>query len=123
MCVYYGDAENRLTRIITGMWAIIYRAPDSTGIGLLGNDLEPLRIRRALGSVENLIDRVLVEPIFDETEIRTTAALDKGTGDLTRFIALRQDALLAYEGFDTSRKTAQYPQMVRPDRHRPDMHA
>ncbi len=34
--VYYGDAQNRLTRILTGMWAIIYRAPDSTGIGLVG---------------------------------------------------------------------------------------
>ena len=100
--VYYGDAENRLTRILAGMWAIIYRAPDSTGIGLLGSNLEPLRIRRELGSVENLIDRLLVEPVFDETEIRSATALvpeDTGGADHGAFIAERQSALMAYEGF------------------------
>ncbi|MCG8617497.1 MAG: hypothetical protein MI802_14850, partial [Desulfobacterales bacterium] len=101
--VYYGDAENRLTRMLAGMWAIIYRAPDSTGIGLLGNDLEPLRIRRELGSVENLIDRLLVEPVFDETEIRSASALTpitaEGTEDQSAFVADRQAALLAFEGF------------------------
>ena len=97
--VYYGDAENRLTRILTGMWAIIYRAPDSTGIGLLGNDLEPLRIRRELGSVENLIDRLMVEPVFDETEVRSAAAMEEGSGDHADFIARRQDALLSFEGY------------------------
>lgn len=97
--VYYGDAENRLTRILTGMWAIIYRAPDSSGIGLLGSDREPLRIRRELGSVENLIDRLLAQPVFGELERRGAAALDGGGGDHSGFIAEQQEKLLAYEGF------------------------
>ncbi|MEH0018565.1 MAG: SIS domain-containing protein [Desulfobacter sp.] len=106
--VYYGDAENRLTRILTGMWAIIYRAPDSTGIGMLGNEPEPLKIRRELGSVEDLIDRILVEPVFDETQVRAAAAMETVHGDHGDFIAGRQAALLAFEGFSIP-KTPSYP--------------
>ena len=29
---YFGGAGNNLTRVLTGMSAIIYRAPDSTGV-------------------------------------------------------------------------------------------
>lgn len=97
--VYYGDAENRLTRIFTGMWAIIYRAPDSTGIGLLGNDLEPLKIRRELGSVENLIDSLLEDPVFDDTEAMTLTALKDSP---------RQNELAAFEGF-TLPDAPEYP--------------
>ncbi len=61
--VYYGDAENSLNRVLAGMWAIVYRAPDSTGIGVAGSELEPLKIRKELGSVTRLIDRLIVSPV------------------------------------------------------------
>ncbi|WP_022666695.1 SIS domain-containing protein [Desulfospira joergensenii] len=96
--VYYGDAENRLTRVLTGMWAIIYRAPDSTGIGMLGSRLEPIRIRRELGSVENLIERLMADPLFEEEESRELAVMGSGPGRDDR-VAKGQQRLLTYEGF------------------------
>ncbi len=66
--VYFGDAPNRLSRILTGMWAIIYRAPDSTGVGVFGDDSEPIRTRKALGSVAELIRTLHLEPLFPNAE-------------------------------------------------------
>jgi hypothetical protein len=106
--VYYGNAQNRLTRILTGMWAIIYRAPDSTGIGLIGSDLEPLKIRRELGSVENLIDRLLVDPVFEETDLQAGAFIETDTASQAGYIARFQKRLLAHEGFPF-RETVSYP--------------
>lgn len=60
---YFGQAENPLTRILTGMWSIIYRAPDSTGLGMFGDELEPVRTRKALGSVQDLVQVLHREPI------------------------------------------------------------
>lgn len=97
--VYYGNAQNRLTRILTGMWAIIYRAPDSTGIGFIGSDLEPLKIRRALGSVENLIDRLMRDPVFEETDLQAGAFMADNTDSQAGYIARFQKRLLAQEGF------------------------
>jgi len=97
--VYYGNAQNRLTRILTGMWAIIYRAPDSTGIGLIGSDLEPLKIRRELGSVENLIDRLLIDPVFEETDLQAGAFIETDMVSQAGYIARFQKRLLAHEGF------------------------
>ncbi|MCK5542363.1 MAG: SIS domain-containing protein, partial [Desulfobacterales bacterium] len=97
--VYYGDAENRLNRVLTGMWAIIYRAPDSTGIGLIGNDLEPLKIRRELGSVDNLIDRLMTFPVFDENELRVVSIMDEAFHKNSDFVTQNQKKLLAFEGF------------------------
>ena len=97
--VYYGDAGNKLTRVLTGMWAIIYRAPDSTGIGLIGNDLEPLKIRRELGSVDDLIDRLLKSPVFDEDELRVISIMDDTFHNYSDFVAKNQKKLLAFEGF------------------------
>ncbi|MFN2355001.1 MAG: SIS domain-containing protein [Desulfopila sp.] len=97
---YYGNAENRLTRILSGMWAIIYRAPDSTGLGLIGSELEPLKIRKELGSFDPFIDRLLDSPVFDEDEMRRVWLL---TDDLHGFFdtpAANQQKLLAFEGFD-----------------------
>ena len=51
---YFGGAANSLTRLLTAMSAIIYRAPDSTGIGLFGDEQEPVRLRKSLGSVSQL---------------------------------------------------------------------
>ncbi|MFN2358726.1 MAG: SIS domain-containing protein [Desulfotignum sp.] len=106
--VYYGDAQNRLTRILTGMWAIIYRAPDSTGIGLVGSDLEPLKIRRALGSVENLIDRLMTEPVFEETDLQAGAFTVDDMDSQAGYIARFQKRLLAHEGIDRQ-KTERFP--------------
>ncbi len=61
---YFGDAENNLTRLLTGMSAIIYRAPDSTGIGFFGDDTEPLRARRTIGSVAKLSETLLTEAVY-----------------------------------------------------------
>ena len=97
--VYYGDAENRLTRVFTGMWAIVYRAPDSTGIGLIGSDLEPLKIRRELGSVDGLIDRLIKSPVFDESELRVVSVMDDAFHSYSDFMVQNQEKLLAFEGF------------------------
>lgn len=104
--VYYGNAQNRLTRILTGMWAIIYRAPDSTGIGLVGSDLEPLKIRRALGSVENLIDRLMLDPVFEETDLQAGAFMADDTDSQAGYIARFQKRLLAHEGFSFHEATS-----------------
>jgi glucosamine 6-phosphate synthetase-like amidotransferase/phosphosugar isomerase protein len=106
--VYYGNAQNRLTRILTGMWAIIYRAPDSTGLGLVGSDLEPLKIRRELGSVENLIDRLLTDPVFEETDLQAGAFIEADTASQAGYIARFQKRLLAHEGF-SFQETASFP--------------
>ena len=66
--VYFGDAENPLSRILTGMWAIIYRAPDSTGVGVFGDELERVRTRKAVGSVAQLIDTLSEIPIYPVSE-------------------------------------------------------
>ncbi|QTA80921.1 Sugar isomerase domain-containing protein [Desulfonema limicola] len=56
---YFGGSGNSLTRVLTAMSAIIYRAPDSTGIGLFGDEQEPVRLRKSLGSVSQLINALL----------------------------------------------------------------
>ena len=48
---YFGGAGNNLTRVMTGMSAIIYRAPDSTGVAIFGDDIEPVRTRKAVGII------------------------------------------------------------------------
>ncbi|MCP3952223.1 MAG: hypothetical protein GY697_08415, partial [Desulfobacterales bacterium] len=61
---YFGGAGNSLTRLLTAMSAIIYRAPDSTGIGVFGDDHEPIRIRKSLGSVVQLLDVLRTEAVY-----------------------------------------------------------
>jgi glucosamine 6-phosphate synthetase-like amidotransferase/phosphosugar isomerase protein len=56
---YFGGAGNNLTRVMTGMSAISYRAPDSTGVAIFGDDSEPVRTRKAVGSVEKLIEELI----------------------------------------------------------------
>ncbi len=65
---YIGGAANSLTRILTGMAAIIYRAPDSTGVAVFGDDREPIRTRKALGSVIGLIRALHHEGIYPNPE-------------------------------------------------------
>jgi len=61
---YFGGAGNNLTRVMTGMSAIIYRAPDSTGVAIFGDNSEPIRTRKAVGSVEQLIEELLGNGIY-----------------------------------------------------------
>ncbi|MGW8187393.1 MAG: hypothetical protein ACWGNK_08995, partial [Desulfobacterales bacterium] len=95
---YFGGAGNSLNRVLAGMSAIIYRAPDSTGIGLFGDDREPIRLRKSLGSVVKLIDAIQIDPVYPCPEVLLHQALASETGehDLAR---LRQ-RLLVFEGFD-----------------------
>ncbi len=97
--VYYGEAENRISRLLNGMWAIVYRAPDSTGLGLIGSDLETMKIRRELGSFDPLMDRLIDSPVFDEGELRLISVLDDKYQDYPDFIRENQKKLLHYEGF------------------------
>ncbi len=61
---FFGDAGNNLTRVLTAMSAITYRAPDSTGIGFFGDDTEPLRTRKSLGAVAPLVETLAADPAY-----------------------------------------------------------
>mgnify|MGYP006277243233 CR=1 FL=1 len=61
---YFGDAGNNLTRVLTAMSAITYRAPDSTGVGFFGDDTEPIRARKSLGAVAPLVETLLRDPAY-----------------------------------------------------------
>lgn len=67
---YFGDTANSITRVLTGMSAIIYRAPDSTGVGLIGDDSEPIRIRKSLGSVIQLSDVLATSPVYPNASMQ-----------------------------------------------------
>lgn len=56
---YFGLSPRGINAIVTGMSAIKYRAPDSTGIGWFGDDNEPIRVRRCIGPIDNLIEPLL----------------------------------------------------------------
>jgi glucosamine 6-phosphate synthetase-like amidotransferase/phosphosugar isomerase protein len=95
---YFGGAVNNLTRLLTAMSAIIYRAPDSTGIGFFGDDREPIRLRKSLGTVVQLIDVLRTEGVYccAESLLHRVAAGDiKGKDE-----QYRQQALLDLEGFE-----------------------
>jgi glucosamine 6-phosphate synthetase-like amidotransferase/phosphosugar isomerase protein len=94
---YFGGAGNNLTRILTAMSAIIYRAPDSTGVGFLGDDVNPLRVRKSIGSVANLIPILLDDPAYpnstaDLLSVFTPESNGASAQDLQR-------RLLDFEGF------------------------
>ena len=61
---YFGGAGNNLTRVLTAMSAMAYRAPDSTGVGIFGDENESIRIRRAVGPVSRLIERLLTDGLY-----------------------------------------------------------
>lgn len=96
---YFGGAGNNLTRLLTGMSAIIYRAPDSTGIGLFGDDREPIRLRKSLGSVVQLLDALRTDTVYSRREAMLLRALGLAMdGD---DVARQQRCLLGFEGFDS----------------------
>lgn len=95
---YFGGAGNSLTRLLTAMSAIIYRAPDSTGIGLFGDDHNPIRLRKALGSVVQLLDVLRTDALYSRHEAILLRAIGLETTDTD--LAQQQRSLLAFEGFD-----------------------
>ncbi|MCP4662643.1 MAG: hypothetical protein GY856_45185, partial [bacterium] len=79
------------------MSAIIYRAPDSTGVGLFGDDREPIRQRKSLGSVVQLFETLRTEAVYSRPEALLRQALAKDAADLD--LPGRQQLLLVFEGF------------------------
>lgn len=93
---YFGGAGNNLTRLLTGMSSIIYRAPDSTGIAAFGDDTEPIRLRKAVGSMTQLLDRLHQRGIYPCPERHlATFRTDEGEADDT---SRQQKQLLLFEG-------------------------
>ena len=92
---YFGDEPGVISRIITGMSAIIYRAPDSTGIGMFGDLTEPVAMRKCLGSVVNMMD-VFLYASFDNSSCRIMTALIDGDGTMAP--EQMQHRLVAFEG-------------------------
>jgi len=93
---YFGGAGNPLTRVLTGMSAITYRAPDSTGIGLHGDENEPIRIRKSLGAVGELVRELVRNPAYPDRAAKLLAAVNPAAGDEARLEWRR--ALLQMEG-------------------------
>ncbi len=94
---YFGDAPDGLNRVLTGMAAIVYRAPDSTGVALFGDQAEPIRIRRSLGSVAELTETLLDRPVFSDpaAELLRLWLGSENEPDLKE----AQRRLLVWEGF------------------------
>ncbi|MCF8111476.1 MAG: SIS domain-containing protein [Desulfobacteraceae bacterium] len=111
---YFGEAENPLTRILTGMWSIIYRAPDSTGVAVFGDETTPVRTRKALGSVQELVEVLNDRPL----SLRSGEQLAGLLADPGHFHGELREArrrLLALEGLsqdcleETQRDPSLYP--------------
>ena len=94
---YFGGAGNNLTRILTAMSAIIYRAPDSTGVGFLGDDVNPLRVRKSLVSVACLIPVLLDDPTYPNPTANLLSIFTvESVGAAAQHF---QKRLLEFEGF------------------------
>ena len=96
---YFGGAGNNLTRVMTGMSAISYRAPDSTGIAIFGDDSEPVRTRKAVGSVENLIEELIDNGAYRNYENQLISIWsDRIEHEKMLYL---QKRLVTFEGFST----------------------
>jgi glucosamine 6-phosphate synthetase-like amidotransferase/phosphosugar isomerase protein len=118
---YFGDAGNNLTRVLTGMSAITYRAPDSTGVGLFGDDTESFRARKSLGAVAPLVETLVDNPAYPNTAdwVHTILREPDGStrdaqGRLLRFESLPLGVYEALERGETS--YASFEDLVSPDR-------
>jgi glucosamine 6-phosphate synthetase-like amidotransferase/phosphosugar isomerase protein len=78
------------------MSALIYRAPDSTGIGIFGDDREPLRARKSLGSVAQLIEVLVGNPIYPNPFEDVFSLWSSGSVEAS--VHERQRKLLEFEG-------------------------
>lgn len=97
---YFGGAGNNLTRVMTGMSAIIYRAPDSTGVAIFGDDSEPIRIRKAVGSVEQLIEELLGNGIYRNDDHQLMSVWTDGLTQ-EKLLAIQQ-RLINFEGLSNA---------------------
>ncbi|MBW2589602.1 MAG: SIS domain-containing protein [Deltaproteobacteria bacterium] len=110
---YFGGAGNNLTRVLTGMSAIIYRAPDSTGLAMFGDESEPVKTIKAVGSVERLVEELLNNGAYENYENELISVWSDGA-DEKRMLE-HQKRLIAFEGlpfdlFETATKSeAPYP--------------
>jgi len=110
---YFGGAGNNLTRVLTGMSAIIYRAPDSTGLAMFGDESEPVKTIKAVGSVERLVEELLDNGAYQNYENGLISVWSDGT-DEKRMLE-HQKQLIAFEGlpfdlFETTTKSeSPYP--------------
>jgi len=93
---YFGGAGNNLTRVLTGMSAIIYRAPDSTGVGVFGDDREPIRTRKSIGSVISLIEVIHNNAVYPNPEGRLLSLLTTETREAD--LIEQQRRILEFEG-------------------------
>ena len=93
---YFGGAGNNLTRVLAGMSAIIYRAPDSTGIGVFGDDGEPIRTRKSLGSVISLLEVIHNNTVYPNPESRLLSFLTTETHNAD--LIEQQRRILKFEG-------------------------
>ncbi len=94
---YFGNAPDPIARIVTGMSAIIYRAPDSTGIGTFGSLSESMIMRKTLGSVSGIIPALLKSPCFKNPD-KAVFSLFSETSMTTREM---QKRLINYENLST----------------------
>ena len=110
---YFGGAGNNLTRVLTGMSAIIYRAPDSTGLAMFGDESEPVKTIKAVGSVEKLVEELLDNAAYQNYENGLISVWSDGT-DEKRMLE-HQKRLITFEDlpfdlFETATKgEAPYP--------------
>jgi len=93
---YFGGAGNNLTRVLTGMSALIYRAPDSTGVGFFGDDREPIRARKSIGSVAQLIEVLIREAAYTNPEGELISLWTSESDEMP--YQERQRRLLDFEG-------------------------
>ncbi len=106
---YFGGAGNGLTRVLTAMSAIIYRAPDSTGVGLFGDDQEPIRVRKSIGSVARLSETLLGAAAYPNQSDKLLALWS--SDDRTETYIACQRRVMGHEGFDVEggRERIEYP--------------
>ncbi|MCF8037883.1 MAG: SIS domain-containing protein [Desulfohalobiaceae bacterium] len=95
--VYFGDAGNKLNRILTGMWAIIYRAPDSTGLGVFGDEQESIKTRKAVGSVLDFLEVLNDFPLYPGEDTNLLHLQLSGGSDQASLLKVQQN-LLDFEG-------------------------
>ncbi|MFO8084300.1 MAG: hypothetical protein R6U27_08285 [Desulfobacterales bacterium] len=88
-----------MTRVLTAMSAIIYRAPDSTGIGVFGDENEPLRTRKTVGSVIQLVEVLLKNPLYPNLSQELIEFFDSMADK--SYLEDRQLRLLIFENLPT----------------------
>ena len=93
---YFGSAGNNLTRVLTGMSAIIYRAPDSTGVGMFGDDSQPIHAKKAVGPIEKLVETLVESGAYTSDDFQLISLWSGGASD--KLIRTQQRRLIVFEG-------------------------